>query len=201
MKKMVSENINDFIDPEEKVSPEELEGMPDEEFSEDENGEEYIEIENSIDQMKKIFRAEIAAPEFSRLSYLLKLKDGGEIESTPMAELSSGDFLFKIEGQLKKIRLSDIQKFQLVEEELQESLLEDYGEYSFSDYLWDISNFIEANIPDWKNILDGEDEQNLVDWLEENQDLWDLRGLFATGISSDDIAIKILGEFQKKEEE
>jgi len=133
MKKMVSEDIHDFIDPEDEVTPEELEGFPDEEFQEDENGEEYIEVENSMDQMKKAFEAEIAIPEYSRISYLLKLKDGRQIEGTPMAELSSGDaFLFKVEGQLKKIKLADIQNAEEVfQEEESEEVSENFSRGKF----------------------------------------------------------------------
>jgi hypothetical protein len=202
MKKMVSEDVHDFLDPEE-VDPElsAIEAV-DDEFPEDENGEEYIEIENTIDQMKKVFGAEIATPEFSRSNFILKLKDGRTIEGVPMAGLSSTDaFLFKIEGQLKKIKLADIKKIDLVEEPEEEIVNEGYGEYSFTDYLYDISNFIEASVPDWNTILAGEDDQNLVDWLEENQGLWDLQSLFAAGVPSDDVAIKILEEFQEEEEE
>lgn len=206
MKKMVSEDIHDFLD--EAIDPEEIdpelsaiEAVEDDEFPEDENGEEYFEIENLMDKMRKLFRAEILTPEYSRPAFLLKLKDGREFEGTPMAELSATDaFLFKVEGQLKKIKLSDISKFELIEE-TEEVVNEGYGEYSFTDYLYDISNFIEASIPDWKSILAGEDEQPLVDWLEENQDLWDLQSLFAAGLPSEDVAIKILEEFQKEEEE
>jgi hypothetical protein len=203
MKKMVSEDVHDFLDPEE-VDPElsAIEAVEDDEFPEDENGEEYIEIENTMDQMKQIFRAEIATPEFSRSNLLLQLKDGRTIEGVPMAELSATDaFLFKVEGQLKKIKLADIKKIDLVEEPEEEIVNEGYGEYSFSDYLYDISNFIEASVPDWDSILGREDEQNLVEWLEENQDLWDLQSLFAAGVPSEDVAIKILEEFQPEEDE
>lgn len=205
MKKMVSEDVHDFMDPEE-IDPElsAIEAVEDDKFPEDENGEEYIEVENTTDQMKKVFRAEVATPEFSRPNFILQLKDGRTIEGVPMAELSATDaFLFKIEGQLKKIKLADIKKIDLVEEteEVPEEVNEGYGEYSFSDYLYDISNFIEASVPDWKTLMAEEDEQELVDWLEQNQDLWDLEGSFAAGIPSDDVAIKILGEFQGEEEE
>jgi len=133
MKKMVSEDIHDFLDPEE-VDPElsAIEAVEDDDFPEDENGEEYIEIENPMDRMKKVFRAEIAAPEFSRITFLLDLKDGRSFEGTPMAELSSGDFLFKVEGQIKKIKLSDILKFDtLVEEEPQEEVNEKFSKAKF----------------------------------------------------------------------
>ncbi len=202
MKKMVSEDVHDFLDPEE-VDPElsAIEAVEDDEFPEDENGEEYIEIENTMDQMKKAFRAEIASPEFSRVNFILQLKDGRTLEGVPMAELSATDaFLFKIEGQLKKIKLENIKKFDVVEESAEEEINESYGEYSFTDYLYDIANFIEANAPDWNTILSGEEDQELVDWLEENQGLWDLQSLFATGVPSDDVALQILKEFQEEEE-
>ena len=129
---MVSENINDFInhyDDNGSEVPsiediEELENIEDEEFPEDEEGDEYIEVENSIDQMRIAFKAEIAAPEYSRVSVLLKLKNGEILEGVPMAELSSGDFLFKIEGQIKKIKLAEILNFEVsgeTEEDLEES--------------------------------------------------------------------------------
>lgn len=199
MEKMVSENVHDFI---EEVDPElsAIEAVEDNEFSADENGEEYFEIENSVDELKKIFRSEIATPEFSRPNYILQIKDGRTIEGIPMAELSATDaFLFKIEGQLKKIRLEDIKNFSLVEEP--EEVNEGYGEYSFADYLYDISNFIETSVPDWNTLLAGEDDQNLVDWLEENQDLWDLQSSFAAGLPSEEVAIQILEEFREEGEE
>jgi hypothetical protein len=201
MKKMVSEDVHDFLNPEE-VDPElsAIEAIEDDEFSEDENGEESIEIEKPVDKMRNIFRTEIATPEYSRPTFFLKLKDGRTFEGTPMAELSATEaFLFKIEGQLKKIKLADIQNFNLIEEP-EEAVNEGYGEYRFSDYTADISNFIEATIPDWKFLI-GEEDRELIDWLEENQDLWDLQSLFAAGVPSEDAAQNIIEELQEGENE
>ena len=139
MKNVVSENINDFLnrfedEPVSDMPDSEVEGLEDiekAEFPEDANGEEYIEVENSTDQMINAFRTEIIIPEFNRKNYLLKFKDGREIEGTPMAELSSGDFLFKVEGQLKKIKLSDILNFNTFEEESEEEINEDFSEARF----------------------------------------------------------------------
>ena len=197
MKKMVFENVHNFLDPELSV----IEVVEDDEFSENENGEEYIEIENSMDEMRKVFKSEIATPEFSRPNFILQLKDGRTLEGVPMAELSATDaFLFKIEGQLKKVKLEDIKKIDLAEEP-EEIVNEGYGEYSFTDYLYDIANFIEASVPDWNTVLAGEEDQELVDWLEENQDLWDLQSSFAAGLPSEEVAIQILEEFREEGEE
>jgi hypothetical protein len=134
MKNVVSENISDFLnrfedEPISDIPDSEVEGLEDieaAEFPEDE-----IEVENSTDQMINAFRTRILIPEFNRKNYLLKFKDGREIEGTPMAELSSGDFLFKVEGQLKKIKLSDISNFNDLEEEPEEEISEDFSEARF----------------------------------------------------------------------
>jgi hypothetical protein len=134
MKKMVSEDLHDFLEPEE-MDPElsAIEAVEDDDFPEDENGEEYIELENPMDDMKKALRAEIAIPEYSRLPFILELKDGQTLEGVPMAELQAAEaFLFKIEGQIKKIKFSDILNFSMPEtEEAEEEIPEDYSKAKF----------------------------------------------------------------------
>lgn len=197
MKKMVSENIHDFINREE-VDPElsAIEAIEDDEFSADENGEESIDYEVPTDEIIQTIRSEISISEYSRKSLSIMFKDGLVIDGVPMAELDSGDFLFKIDGQIEKIRLNQIIGLDFTPDS-EEIVNEGYGEYGFTDYLYDISNFIEASVPDWNIVLVREDDQNLVNWLEENQDLWDLQSLFAAGVSSEDVALQILEESQK----
>lgn len=134
MNKMVSENINDFLTHDDEIDPElsAIEAIEDDEFPEDENGEEYIEVENPVDEMKKVFKAEIAIPEYSRSSFILELKDGRTLEGIPMAEFQAADaFLFKIEGQIKKLKLSDISNFSIIEEETEEEISEDFSKARF----------------------------------------------------------------------
>lgn len=169
---MVSEDIHDFIDPEDEVTPEELEGFPDPEFSEDENGEEYIEVENSMDQIQKFFRTEISIPEYSRISYLLKFKDGREVEGVPMAELSTGDaFLFKVEGQLKKIKLADLQNVEEVFQEESEEVSEDFSRGKFvlesdeEEYYAD-----EEDFEDSRDVDPFDDESEDIYYEEEDEE-------------------------------
>lgn len=135
MKKAVSENINDFLHEQEYEFDAELsdvEPIEDVDFSEEEDGEEYIEIESTMDKMRKVFGNELKTPEYSRLTFLLKLKDGSKIEGVPMAELPSGDaFLFKIDGQIKKIKLENIYNFSVMEEE--EIVNEDFSGGPFEE--------------------------------------------------------------------
>jgi hypothetical protein len=136
MKKAVSENINDFLHEQEYEFDAELsdvEPIEDVDFSEEEDGEEYIEIESTMDKMRKVFGNELKTPEYSRLSYLLKLKDGSKIEGVPMAELPSGDaFLFKINGQIKKIKLENIYNFSAIDLE-EEIVNEDFSGGPFEE--------------------------------------------------------------------
>lgn len=124
MGKAVFEDIDDFIKNDEfdaELSTDNA--IEDVEFPEEE--EEGIEIESDMDRIKKIFRNELRTPEYGRMFYELKMRDGSKIEGVPMAELPSGDaFLFKINGQIKKIKLENINKISAVEEEINESLSE-----------------------------------------------------------------------------
>jgi hypothetical protein len=124
--KMVSEKLKDFLNEFEQDDDTAL-FVSDSDFINtddiDDNVEE-IEIENNIDEMIKLFANELIAPEFLRLSFILKLKTG-TIEAVPMAQLSGEAFLFKVEGQLKKIKISDILGVQSDEEEEEE---EEVGE-------------------------------------------------------------------------
>ena len=201
---MVSEDVHDFLNPEKiDLDLSVIKDLGDESLKNNDE-EPYIEIENTIDQMKKIFRTEIASPEFSRGIFTLQLNDGRTLEGTPMAELSTGNaFLFKINGHIQKIKLPNIREFDLAEEieksKSERELDEEYNGYNFIDYLYDISDFIESHILD--RGLVGEEDQELVGWLEENQDSWDLQNLFVTGVPSNEIALQILKEFQYDEEE
>jgi len=170
MKNVVSENINDFLnrfedEPVSDIPDSEIEGLEDieaAEFPEDANGEEYIEVENSTDQMINAFRTEIIIPEFNRKNYLLKFKDGREIEGTPMAELSSGDFLFKVEGQLKKIKLSDILNFNAFEEESEE--IEESMKAKF------VRESYEPIMGDFEQINEEESEEESEEYEDEEED-------------------------------
>lgn len=214
MKKMVSESVNDFLNYEEDIVPnddssdenmdvEYEENIEDVDFPEDEEGEEYIEVENGLDEMNRDFNRQIELPEYTRTPFIIKLKDKREIEGVPMAKLSSGQgFLFKIEGQIKKIRVEDIARYQMVikeEEPISESLIP--GEYTFTDYMFEIADAIKTDVPDWEFLVNKEDEQDLIDWIEENQDLWDLELQFKSGISADDAANKIILDLQDRDNE
>ena len=74
MKKAVSENINDFLHEQEYEFDAELsdvEPIEDVDFSEEEDGEEYIEIESTMDKMRKVFGNELILFLYSRLTFLL----------------------------------------------------------------------------------------------------------------------------------
>jgi hypothetical protein len=201
-KQIVSEDFGNFLreelEPEivgnsEEDIPIDISGMPD--MEED-------DMEDRKDEIRRILKNELLIPEFSRETLLFKLKNSSEVEGVPMAELFSSDsFVVKIQGKNQKIKVEDILDINQIFEEPEEIVNEGYGEYNFADYLYDISNFIEASVPDWNTVLAGEDDQNLVNWLEENQDLWDLQSLFSAGVPSEDAALQILEEFQAANEE
>jgi hypothetical protein len=205
MKKMVSENVKDFLNfNDEPMKISDMENIENEEvvYPEDEEGEEYIEVENTMDQMRKIFKNEIESPEYSRSSFILIFKDGKILKGTPMAELSYDAFLFKVEGQLKKIKIPDLLKFSYVQESKEEVNESFDGEYPFSDYMLEIANYIKTELPNWDLLVGEEDtERDVIDWLEENQDLWDLQDLYAAGYPAEDAAQKIMVEFQIESEE
>jgi hypothetical protein len=163
MGKMVSEDIHDFLDPGE-IDPDLLTmDMGNDNFLEDENGEEYIEMENTTDQMKKVFRTEIAIPEYSRSTYLLELKDKKSFEGTPMAELSSTNaFLFKIDGQLKKIKLADIVKFKILDGEESEEIIESFSKAKFISESIESKNYAEEFLIDYPEDFT---EEDLVSWV------------------------------------
>ena len=213
-KKMVSESINDFLNYEEDLVPNEdfeeeiedveyTEKIEDADFPEDEDGEEYIEVENRLDEMDRDFNRQIELPEFSRTPFAIKLIDGREFEGVPMARLNAAQaFLFKIDGQIKKIKAEDIARYEVAvreEEPISESLIP--GEYTFTDYMFEIADAIKTDVSDWEFLVDKTDEQDLIDWLEENQDLWNLQALFQAGVSADDAANKIILDLQDDEEE
>lgn len=204
MKKMVSENVHDFMNQEE-VDPElsAIEAVDDDEFSADEDGEEYIDYEIPTDEIIQTIRSEITIPEYSRKSLSIMLKNEPSlIDGVPMAELESGDFLFKIDGQIKKIKLNQILELDFTSD-YEEDVNEGFGngdedeEYNFDDYMRDVTNYIKNEVPNW-DILLGEESLDLIDWLEENQDLWDLQDLFTTGVIAEDAAVKIIEDFQEE---
>jgi hypothetical protein len=139
------------------------------------------------DELIKMFRNELLIPEFSRTPFKI-ISNGEEAEGIPMAELSTGDaFLFKINGQIKKIKLSDIsinEAKRINGEDIETS-------YDFSDYLSEISDFIKEKNPDWEVILE-DDDIDLIDWLERNQELWDLQFHFEEGTPAEEVAKRFM---------
>jgi hypothetical protein len=186
MKNMVSENVHDFMNPEEDPELSAIEAVEDDEFTTGESGEEDIDYEIPEDEIIQTIRSELNIPEYSRKSLSVMLKDGLVIDGIPMGELNSGDFLFKIDGQIKKIRLNQILGLDFTPE-LEEEINENFdSEYTFSDYIQEIADYIKTEV------YLGEDDQDLIDYIKENQDLWDLQNLFDTGVSSEKVAIQIL---------
>jgi hypothetical protein len=203
MKQIVSEDFGDFLkeelnpeivgDSEEDI-PIDISGMPD--MQEDE-----VAIEDRKDEIRRILKNELLIPEFSRETLLFKLKNSTEIEGVPMAELFSSDsFVVKVQGKNQKIKVEDIQDVDQVleSEEVNEEMTA--SEYSFTDYMFEIADFIKTEVPDW-DILIGDEEIDLIDWLEKNQDLWDLQSLYSAGVTAEDASTQIMQEIQAVEEE
>jgi hypothetical protein len=118
-----------------------------------------------------------------------------------MAELFSSDsFVVKVQGKNQKIKVEDIQDVDQVleSEEVNEEMTA--SEYSFTDYMFEIADFIKTEVPDW-DILIGDEEIDLIDWLEKNQDLWDLQSLYSAGVTAEDASTQIMQEIQAVEEE
>ena len=203
MKRIVSEDFGDFL--KEELNPEEIgveidpddasidiSGMPDME-------EEEVVTEDQKDEIKRILKNELSIPEFSRETIIFKLKRGEEIQGIPMAEFPSGNtFVIKVEGKNQKIKIEDIVDIDQVFESVNEEITSD--KFSFTDYMFAISDFIKTEVPDW-DILIGEEETDLIDWIEKNQDLWDLQSLYEAGITPEDASIQIMEEIQAIEEE
>lgn len=201
MKQIVSEDFGNFLkeelspeivgDPEEDI-PIDITGMPDME-------EDEVNIEDRKDEIRRILKNELLIPEFSREPLLFKLRNSTEIEGVPMAELFSSDsFVVKVQGKNQKIKVEDIQDIEQAFEEVNEEMTSQ--EYSFTDYMFEIADFIKTEVPDW-DILIGDEEIDLIDWLEKNQDLWDLQSLYAAGVTAEDASTQIMQEIQAVEEE
>ena len=92
-------------------------GDDDSEFDVDMEGPESVEDVNIQDddevlqfqgKLKKILKNELATPEFNRGYVTFKIRTTGEVvDAVPMSELKDA-FLFKIDGKLRKVKLTDM---------------------------------------------------------------------------------------------
>ena len=201
---IVSEDFGDFLKEELDIEDSfndtdciDTSGMPD--LEEDE-----VTMEDRKDKIRQILKNELNSPEFLRDTFIFKIKNiPGEIQGIPLGEFPSSDaFIFKINGQIKKIKLEDITSD--LRSNIEESIHEEINlsDANLKTYINEISNHIKIVVSDWEWLIGEEDyRKDLADWLEENQDLWDFKSSMVAEVSTEDMAHQIIEELQSGEDE
>jgi hypothetical protein len=186
MTKLVSENFEDFLNENEinehhldsELESEEdidvIEDVMPEDMADTES-EEEIEYFNDLDELKKYLHNELVVPEYSRTPLTCRIPGQGEMEGIPMAELSNGEaFLFKINGQIKKVKIQDI----LINENLNEEFSRDE---SFDNYLEEVTNLIKMDVPEWED-----NDPDFIDWIRDS---------FMKGVSAEESANMVIQDY------
>lgn len=203
---------HDFED--EEISSEEISTELD---TSDMEKTEEIEVDDDYSfQLEDALNAELQLKDFNREPFNFRIiprekdkrgKIGKIIHGTVMAKLKNDNYVFKLDdNSMRKFNINDIvmleENVKITGNKLNERIKDGY-EYEYVDYLFDIATFLmlhPENVQAILNINDVYDEEEakieITNELEDNDDIYGTKGMYATGIEAEDAALKIVNQYQ-----
>jgi hypothetical protein len=179
---------------------------------------EVIEVSDdfSSSEIKDMLDIELELKDFNREEHEFRIipkekeKRGKTREihrGTVMAKLKNDNYVFKLDdGSMRKFNVNDIVMLEegakSVGDELNEVMRDGY-EYEYVDYLFDIASFLMLNpenvqaILNIHNVVDEEEAKiEITNELEDNDDIYGTKGMYAAGVEAEAAALKIVNQYQ-----
>ena len=195
------------IETDEWNQPEEVENIEDvndvpEVDSSDMDVDEIEVVDNDVD-LEVVLDRELTFPEISRGALKFRVKGKPEIiVGIPMAGLNPGNYVFKVDGMMRKFNINNIDVEVFEAAGSKEKRLNENG-YSYNNYLNDIATYLLSKPENVQAILDIHDlddsesaKNEIADELENNEDIFGVKGMFQVGVQPEDAASKIVNNFQ-----
>lgn len=202
------EDDSDVVVEDEWEKPEEEEELPDEIKSITIEPEEDIEVEDFSDELKDLFDSELEMKEFNRTNFEFKVipRNGNRgssperVEGVPMAKLSNNNYIFKTPDGMRKFNLRDIV---LIESKNSKGkILNEDQTYTYENYLTDVASHLLTSPEAVQAILDihtvdhDEAQTEIIDELRSNDQLYNTKEMFETGVDPDVAANKIIHQYE-----